>query len=656
MRTKSKIKIGMVQISNSFSNQNYFPYSVGILQAFAQKYLKEPDNFEFLLPIYSRIQVEKVVQQLLEAHVIGFSTYVWNMRISLEIASRLKRQKPETLIVFGGPQVPDRVGDFLRKHPFIDIACHGEGEQLFLSILENYFSRNWEEIPFISYLRKDGSVVQQPRAPRISELSVIPSPYLEGVFEPLMMANPKEQWLALWETNRGCPFSCTFCDWGSAMASKVYKFDMERLFREIDWFAEREIEFVFCCDANFGILQRDLEIARYVAETKKKFGYPHALSVQNTKNVIERVYKVQEILADAGLNKGVTLSLQSVDPNTLRSVKRHNISLKSFQELQRRFTRDNIETYTDMILGLAGETYESFADGVSHVVENGQHNRIQFNNLSILPNAEMGDPEYQKKYGLIIQETKIINMHGSLTEADEIYETQQLVVGTNTIPKTDWVRVRVFSWMTALLHFDKILQIPLIILHSICSVSFKELFKIFAEGETASPIISEIRSFFINKAIDTQNGAAEYCESKEWLNIWWPADELILIKLCTENKLKTFYEEAEQEIKRFLREKSLAPPSHLLDESIYLNQNLMKLPFQNKDLDIQLSHNVWEFYQTALRGISIPLEEGTYNYHIDRKINRWSSWEDWCREVIWYLNKKGAYLYPCYPVGQQFKQ
>ena len=58
------------------------------------------------------------------------------------------------------------------------------------------------------------------RAPRLRELSPLPSPYLENVFEPLLDANPDERWLALWETNRGCPFSCTFCDWGSATAAK----------------------------------------------------------------------------------------------------------------------------------------------------------------------------------------------------------------------------------------------------------------------------------------------------------------------------------------------------------------------------------------------------------------------------------------------------
>jgi len=88
--------------------------------------------------VYSRIPVQQAVDHLLGADVIGFSTYVWNIRISLEVARRIKAARPETLIVFGGPQVPDRAEEFLRQNPFVDIVSHGEGEPIFLSILENF--------------------------------------------------------------------------------------------------------------------------------------------------------------------------------------------------------------------------------------------------------------------------------------------------------------------------------------------------------------------------------------------------------------------------------------------------------------------------------------------------------------------------------------
>lgn len=641
------MKVGLVQINNSFSGQNYLPYSVGILQAYAQKYLKNPNEYQFMLPIYRRIPVEEAVNALKDADIVFFSMYVWNSRISLEIAKSLKKIKPEILTIFGGPHVPDRSEEFLRKNNFIEIACHNEGEQAFVSILENGFNRRWDEVPSISYLSNDSTYHLTHRAERIKDLSVIPSPYLNGIFDPLIQANPNEQWLFMWETNRGCPFSCTFCDWGSATQSKVFQFDMDRLVKELEWVAKHKIEFMFCADANFGILPRDLDIVRTAAEMKRKFGYPQALSVQNTKNATERAYQVQKTLAESGLNKGVTIAFQSVDPTTLKNIKRDNISSESFRELQRRFTRDGIETYSDMILGLPGETYDSFADGVSSTIENGQHNRIQFGNLSILPNAEMGDPEYQKKYGMETIEIREVIYHGIITTSNkELSESSQLVIATNTTPRKDWVRSRAFAWMTALLHFDKILQIPLVLLHETSKLSYRELIEIFTKDNLKSfPTCSEIRDFFVNKAAHIQNGGEEYCPAPEYLNIWWPADEYIFIKLTRENKLEMFYQEAERALLQTLVEKSIELPKELLSESIKLNRSLIKLPLQTKDLDIELSYNIWDFYQSVLRGKTEILVQKPTHIRINRTSKQWFSWDEWEREVVWYGNKKGAYLY-----------
>lgn len=640
-------KVGLVQINNSFSNQNYLPLSVGMLQAYVQKHINHPERYEFLLPLYTRISVDDAVQSLLEADIVFFSTYVWNARISLEIARRLKQRQSSVVIVFGGPHVPEKDPDFLKKNPFIDIVCNGEGEQVALSLLERWDSKDWADVPSVSFLDKSGSVVTHPKAGRVKELEQFPSPYLEGVFEPLMAANPDETWIGLWETNRGCPFACTFCDWGSAVASKVYSFDIDRLYKELEWFAEHKIEFIFCCDANFGILKRDVDLAKYAAKTKEQYGYPRALSVQATKNATERAYLTQKILADSGLNKGVDIALQSMDQNTLKSIKRGNISTETYQELQRRFTRDNVETFTDLILGLPGETYETFTDAVSTIIQTGQHNRIQFNNLSILPNAEMGDPEYQKKYGMIIVENKLINIHGSLEEnEDGLFETQLMVVGTDSMPKDDWVRTRVFSWMASLFYFNKTLQIPFVAIQDICSVSCRELIEMFM-GIPADkfPVLSSVQKFFMDKARDIQVGGPEFCLSEDWLNIYWPADEYVLIQLCVESNLQKFYDEAEVALEQYLKDHFLSLPDGLLHEAVELNRSLMKFPFRTDNLSLELSNNMWEYYQSVIRSSPIPLESRPTTYHIDRTTQTWTSWDDWCREVIWYGNKKGAYLY-----------
>lgn len=638
-------KVGLVQINNSFAQQSYFPYSVGLLQGYLLSYSKWAASLKFLSPIFTRVSVEKAVSQLIDADIVLCSVYVWNIRLTTAIVKELKRQKPDVIVIFGGPQVPDKSTEFMLTNPWVDIVVHGEGEVTLTQVIDGLDSDNWKAVPGISYTEA-GVVRQIPKGPRIKDLNTIPSPYLCGLFDQIMKDNPDTQWIAIWESNRGCPFSCSFCDWGSSTQSKMFQFELARLYGEIKWFSDRKIDFVFCCDSNFGLLPRDVEIATYFAGIKKRTNYPKFLSVQNTKNATERSYLVQKILSDSGFNKGVTISMQSMDMPTLKNIRRDNISLESFKELQRRFQQDGVETYSDLILALPGETYETFADSISDIIANGQHNRIQFNNLSILPNAEMGSLEYQTRFGMEIVETDIINVHGFLEETkDDIKEKQQLVIATSSMSRADWVRTRSFCWMTALLHFDKLIQVPLLTMHHLTGASYRRLIEMFTEGVhlSAYPTVQWVKRFFDAKALDIQSGGNEYCHSREFLDIYWTADELCFILLLSQGKLDAFYQEAYTMFYRLLD--NLSPDVLVLKEAFTYNKALIKRPFQTKDLNLTMQFDMPSAYQEMLKGKAPKFSQGIFHCVIDKTTQRWNNWNDYCREVIWYGNKKGAYLY-----------
>jgi radical SAM superfamily enzyme YgiQ (UPF0313 family) len=651
------VSIGLVQINNSFSGQNYVPYSVGCLQAYVEQNAANPSQFQFLPAIYSRIAISSAVDHLSSASIVGFSFYAWNANITLEIARRLKELCPDTLIIFGGPHVPDHAEKFVREHRFIDLVVHNEGERTFLNILNTYPSKDWVGQTGISYIDDDGQFVKMPETPRLKDLASLPSPFLSGVFDDLMRINPQENWIGLWESNRGCPFKCTFCDWGSATASKVTKFDMDRLYQELDWFVKHKIEYIFVCDANFGIQKRDVEIAEHVARLRGETGYPHGFSVQNTKNATERAYSTQKILSDAGLNKGVALSMQSLDRVTLENIKRDNISLDTYFELSRRFAKDKVETYSDLILALPGETYDSFCNGVDRLIASGQHNRIQFNNLSILPNAEMGDPAYLERFGMEAVRSEIINIHGKREILDDdVTEYQDLVVETKSMPAEDWIRARSFSWMISFLHFDKVLQLPLLLMNKFGGVSYRTLTEAFLSADGARyPTLSQVRDLFLNEAASIQSGGAEYVYSNEWLGIYWPADEYAFIQLTANNQIDAFYEEAGQLLEHLAKEASDDIPEGALNEAVWLNRNLISQPFVDTNISYSMSYDFLEFWKNERTGNSGDLHHRNVNLEIDRASSHYTEIQDWCREVVWWGNKKGAYLYGTenIPAGQE---
>ena len=93
---------------------------------------------------------------------------------------------------------------------------------------------------------------------------------------------------------------------------------------------------------------------------------------------------------------------------------------------------------------------------------------------------------------------------------------------------------------------------------------------------------------------------------------------------------------------------NLILPLYLVfDLVILLNKSLIKLPNQTQDIEVKLNSNILDVYTQTLLGKPSTLKKGNFKYYVDRTTETWNSWEDWCEKVVWWSNKKGAYLYDC---------
>ena len=160
------------------------PYSVGMLQAHAERHARE--RHDFAMPIFKRLPVADAVDRLRGFDLVAFSLYVWNAELSLAIVRALRAAEPGVIIVCGGPHVPDAVEPFLRAHPDVDVVCHGEGERTFTELLDAAPDRDWSAVASVSFVDRLGAVVSTPRRDRVGELDTLPSPYLDGVFDKVM--------------------------------------------------------------------------------------------------------------------------------------------------------------------------------------------------------------------------------------------------------------------------------------------------------------------------------------------------------------------------------------------------------------------------------------------------------------------------------------
>ncbi len=281
------------------------------------------------------------------------------------------------------------------------------------------------------------------------------------------------------------------------------------------------------------------------------------------------------------------------------------------------------------------------------LISTGQHNRIQFNNLSILPNAEMGNPAYMAKYGLKTVRSEIINIHGSrVVSDDDVPEFQELVISTDSMPPGDWRRTRSFAWMCAFLHFDKIMQMPLIIAHETAGVPYRDMIEAFMQVDAKKyPLIGEIRDFFLSEAEAIQKGGPEYKFSEEWLGIFWPADEYVYIKLTAERRFAEFYDQAGRFLIELVRERNATMPLDALEDAVRINGALVSQPFFKDDLTVKLRYDILGFCRAIREGRSQPLIPQPTVVEIRRSAAHFTDFNRWCREVVWWGNKKGAYLY-----------
>ena len=343
--SQSKRQIYFNEFNILMEKATYLPLVSGLLRAHAEESNVVRDHYEFKPFLFHIDAPDRILDQYEEPYLAAFSVSMWNEQLSLRVARQVKERFPRCLVVFGGAQVPHAPAAFFEKHAFVDVAVRGEGEESFTGILERLAEgQNLDELPGVSWRTPSGEVrLSDQERPFNRDLDVYPSPYLNGLFDKLMEDRRDLTFQAIVETNRGCPFHCTFCYWGKGGLSRKYRYhSMERVAAEIDWIGEHQVRYVFNADSNFGMHKRDLEIANLLVDVKKKYGYPEKFRTCYGKNTDENIYAIGTLLHKHALEKGITISYQSTDQQVQNNIKRHNIKMDFAKELNRRFNDDDV--------------------------------------------------------------------------------------------------------------------------------------------------------------------------------------------------------------------------------------------------------------------------------------------------------------------------
>ena len=389
--------------------------------------------------------------------ILAFSVLGWNVRSFGALAETFKQLNPDGWVVFGGTHVANQAARTFRINDDVDIVVNGEGELVFADILNEYLHGgdkfSLAGIAGISYRNQRDEVVTTPARERIRDLDIIPSPFLTGAI-PLTDAEGRFRYdVALMETNRGCPYKCSFCYWGGAVGQRVQSFSRERLRAELEIFAQHQVHTIVLCDANFGMLRSDLEFVDDVIELRSRYGYPRAIEASWAKNKSKTFYSIVRKMKEYDMRSSFTLALQTLDSNALELMNRKNMKVNDWEDLAAWLNREGLDCYAELIWGAPGETVSSFMEGYDRL---SRHvSRIAVYPLHLLPNTEYSDNK--SKYGLVsvrggADDFEYILAHNSMTYAENQKVKRFLfwsrVLAENAILRNVWIAVRELTSVT----------------------------------------------------------------------------------------------------------------------------------------------------------------------------------------------------------------
>ena len=417
------ILVSCPPISDNFA---YYPY----IDLIARDELRDYD-VEFHRCIYHRFTPDNIGQfdeTLIRTDILLLSCYIWNWELQLLLTKRARMVNPSIIIIAGGPQLHRQYFDWF------DHNVVGEAEGALQQILD----------------RTAGHVINTPRKTDFTR-----SPYINQLPALLDIKQHSPNPLGIiFETSRGCPYACSYCDWGSLTMSKVHFYDIDRIRSELEVICkEVKPNYLFLADANFGIAKRDPEIAKMIASMKQSYGAPKSFYYSVSKNNPARNFEIGKTLFEGGVVDNYIVSVVHTDRDVLKVNDRGNISTNKFRELSQKCVDNGLPTQTQLILGMPGDTKEKWFDNICETFEWGLHAETKPYWYNVLPNAPANNKQFWEEWD--IQTQRVIFSQARLKADDELIDkTAEIIVQCKSFSKDDWIIMNKHArWLQALHNF-----------------------------------------------------------------------------------------------------------------------------------------------------------------------------------------------------------
>jgi len=423
------------------------PINIGFIGSYAKSIFNEDISIKLFK--YPQEAIDAIKEE--KPDLICLSNYSWNSNLSEYVASIAKKANPNIVTAQGGPNLPHDDAqqiDFLRSRPSTDIFMIMEAEMTTVNLINRIIDSKLNRKKIFSS-PIGGAIFIQPKSSqvnklfkggpsqRIKHLDEIPSPYLNGMLDHFFDG----KLTPFIETNRGCPFRCSFCHTGDDYFNKIHKFSDKRIIDEIDYIGKKAgalgISNLHIADTNYGMYPRDREITQALLDSHNKYNWPNSIMATTGKNQKERVIDITSML---GNMFSVNMSAQSMDENVLANIRRSNISLDAYKDINQHLKESGRSTKAELIMLLPGETKESFINGVSEIIDSGIAS-LTIYTLMLLHGTEFKDPEYRKRFGYE-GKFRIVPLNYGEYDSVKVFDYEEVAIQTDSTSFQDYLDLR----------------------------------------------------------------------------------------------------------------------------------------------------------------------------------------------------------------------
>lgn len=445
------MKIALLDLNHKTRgiHTNTVPLGIGLISFYLKNNIeRQPD-----IKIFKDTDTALDTFRTWKPDVLGIAQYLWNSRLNLYAARQVREANPGCLIVAGGPNLEQSEAgkvEFFKENDHIDVCVAYDGEIPFLEIVKRLLSgettADLRANPAAGTyaLHPDSSELIESSGPppRLTSLDDFGTPYSEGVFDEFLDAGNHP----FVQTHRGCPFRCTYCHTSDSYYSKMLFLSPELFRKDFEYLAKRfkgkQNVPLFIANTNWSLFKEDFEIARVIKEIKEKYDWPHQVHINSGKDP----KKLLDMLTIFRHLPGI--ALQTLTPSVLKTINRVNIPFEEYVEFQNKVSvKTGRPSATDLILCLPGETKETFMETMTKTIDSGTQN-IMVYTLMKLKGTPLGSEENIKRYEHIVRH-RVVPRQFSQINGTKIFDTEEVVVGTNTMSFDDYIELRSLCFTVA---------------------------------------------------------------------------------------------------------------------------------------------------------------------------------------------------------------